>query len=737
MLMISNTTRFMALFSGYTKAYGTYNARMLGGSGKQKPKQWKVDRPTTADTFKNHLNGQQPLGIYLLNDNEMVRFAAIDIDLYPFDHTKLSKQLDEWGLPFVVCNSKSGGAHVYVFFREPEDPARVIAELRKVSEALGYPDAEVFPKQIKRPPGDYGNYINLPFFDHPKLSYNCWDGGQQLGLDGFLDLAESRLTNLAAFSAAIAKAGLEPRGMSEPPVNGHTIAGRNDFLFRFGCSVRDAVEDEAALLKMLQQKNRRATVSDHLNFGTEGPLPTNEVEQLCKSVVAQKQKERKNDVKQVIEELNMCHAHVMVGSKARILHIKSDPDHGWNIHEFYQQADFKSHYANRKVRVGKQLKTVGELWLSHPERRSYEGVTFNPNGASEGYYNLFQGFPVEPARGDCGLYLDHIQNNICKGDEDLYEYVINWMADAIQNPGRRPGVALVIRGKQGVGKGVFVNEFRRLFGPHGIQVTQSSHLVGNFNAHLRDKLLVFADEAFWAGDKRAEGQLKAMVTEENNIVEMKGVDARDAPNFARLIMASNNDWVVPASVDQRRFVVMEAGNARMQDSSYFKALRDQMEQGGRQALMQFLLDRDLSGVELRRIPRTDALAEQQLRSLDSVGQWLYAALDAGGFEEQGAGGVADFRPWPEFLQITEVHACYLFYCKRHSYPRPVLSSALGKRLNELLPSIEKRRISIGKGRKNAYLFTSLDNARDEFVKVNRLTSIRWAEDEALRLQQVS
>ena len=202
-------------------------------------------------------------------------------------------------------------------------------------------------------------------------------------------------------------------------------------------------------------------------------------------------------------------------------------------------------------------------------------------------------------------------------------------------------------------------------------------------------------------------------------------------------MASNNDWVVPASVDQRRFVVMEVGNARMQDSAYFKALRDQMEQGGRQALMQFLLDRDLSGVELRRIPRTDALAEQQLRSLDSVGQWLYAALEAGGFEEQGAGGVADFRPWPEFLQITEVHACYLFYCKRHSYPRPVLSSALGKRLNELLPSIEKRRISIGKGRKNAYLFTFLDEARDEFVKVNRLTSIRWAEDEELRLQQVS
>lgn len=62
---------------------------------------------------------------------------------------------------------------------------------------------------------------------------------------------------------------------------------------------------------------------------------------------------------------------------------------------------------------------------------------------------------------------------------------------------------------------------------------------------------------------------------------------------------------------------------------------------------------------------------------------------------------------------------------------------MGKRLKELLPSVEKRRITIGKRRNNAYIFTSLDDTRDEFVKVNRLTSIKWEEDEELRLQQVS
>ena len=116
MSKLSDTERFMTLFSGYTRAYSTYDARMLGSPGKQKPTHRKVDSTPSTTTFKNHLNGQQPLGIYLLDGNELVRFAAIDIDLYPFDHAKLARQLDEGELPFIVCNSKSGGAHAYVFF---------------------------------------------------------------------------------------------------------------------------------------------------------------------------------------------------------------------------------------------------------------------------------------------------------------------------------------------------------------------------------------------------------------------------------------------------------------------------------------------------------------------------------------------------------------------------------------------------------------------------------------------
>ena len=120
--MEDNVGRFMALFSGYTKAYGTYNPQTLGMPGKQKPSYMKVDALPTSQRFQHHLEGNQPIGIYLLDDDEMVRFAAIDIDAYPIDHAKISQQLEKWGLPFVVCNSKSGGAHIYAFFEMAEYP---------------------------------------------------------------------------------------------------------------------------------------------------------------------------------------------------------------------------------------------------------------------------------------------------------------------------------------------------------------------------------------------------------------------------------------------------------------------------------------------------------------------------------------------------------------------------------------------------------------------------------------
>ena len=97
--------------------------------------------------------------------------------------------------------------------------------------------------------------------------------------------------------------------------------------------------------------------------------------------------------------------------------------------------------------------------------------------------------------------------------------------------GAAAGAAIVLRGKEGVGKGVSVTIFGRLFGAHFRHISQGKHLTGNFNVHLQQCTLLFADEAFFAGDRGHESTLKALITEDTIQIEPKGLDLYSVRNL--------------------------------------------------------------------------------------------------------------------------------------------------------------------------------------------------------------
>lgn len=275
-----------------------------------------------------------------------------------------------------------------------------------------------------------------------------------------------------------------------------------------------------------------------------------------------------------------------------------------------------------------RMEPIIKQFIASEKRRVYEkGITFDPGDCAEGYYNLFKGFPVAPAQGDCSRFWDHVEVIICAGNATLYTYMRKWMAHLFQRPTELPGVAPVLRGTQGLGKGVFVQHLGRLVGPHFVQVTQAQHLLGKFNMHQANKLLVFADEAVWGGDKKQEGVLKGLITEPHIQVEPKGVDVITMRSYRRFIFASNADWAVARDHDDRRFLVLDVSDARKQDLAYFAALDQQMKAGGYEALMYDLLHEDLDGFRPQKMPQTSNGFDLKLRSC-SVLQWLYSTLDA-------------------------------------------------------------------------------------------------------------
>lgn len=386
-----------------------------------------------------------------------------------------------------------------------------------------------------------------------------------------------------------------------------------------------------------------------------------------------------------LRKLNEDHAVIEdIGGRCRV--ISEVMDYALQRERISRQSfeDFRNRYMHLQVVVGQDKDghdvkmPLGKWWLMNQNRRQYRTIMFAPGREVPDAFNLWRGFACEAKPGSCELFLKHVHDNVCAGNEQHFEYYMNWMARAVQKPDSPGEVAIVMRGRMGTGKSFAVKAFGSLWGRHFLQVSDSKHLVGSFNAHLRDCVVLFGDEAFYAGDKKHEAILKTMVTEETIMIEGKGVDAEAAPNYVHLMMASNSDWVVPAGTDERRFFVLDVGDRQMQNKDYFKAIRAELDSGGREALLHLLMTRDLTGFDVRQFPKTEALQEQKLLSLGPEENWWFEKLMEGRTLSEADG-------WQGEVMKADLQRDYLLYAERQKIMRRASPTALGKFLKRVLP----------------------------------------------------
>lgn len=314
-----------------------------------------------------------------------------------------------------------------------------------------------------------------------------------------------------------------------------------------------------------------------------------------------------------VEELNERYAVIRDGSRVRIGTIRRDPQmddrESWDL---MSEADF---------RLLERKRPEADIWLQSEARREFpNGFVFDPTGREHaGYLNLWKGWAVEPAAGDWSRIKAHIYEVLASGHHEHGDYIERWIAWMLQHPDKPAEVATVLRGEKGVGKGVIGRALGRIAGQHGIHLSSSPLMTGRFNSHMRDCVYMFGDEALWAGDKEGEGQLKRMITEDTLVIEGKGRDAIVTPNRLHIMLASNEDWVIPASADERRFAAFDVSSARRGDRAYFEALQAQIESGGLSAMLHDLLAIDLGRWHPRfDIPITEALRLQVQHSEDPM-----------------------------------------------------------------------------------------------------------------------
>ena len=397
-------------------------------------------------------------------------------------------------------------------------------------------------------------------------------------------------------------------------------------------------------------------------------------------IVSQKKKEELNNA---LEEMNGRYAVVQIGETARVADFE-----GRDI-TFLKKNDFLTFHGNKSAWIedddtGKIKKVpIAKNWLEWPHRRTYEKLVFKPAAKSvdEGSYNLWRGWPVKPKKdgGSFALFFDHIKTNICNGDEEIFRWVIGWLCDLFQNPAQKIGVALVLRSpEEGTGKGFFVNKIGALIGRHFDTYLHSERIVGKFNAHLRDKLLVFMDEAMWAGDKQARGVLYGLITEPTITVEAKGMMPEQTDSYLRVVMASNHDWVAPAGPTARRFCVLDVANYSRNNGKYFQDIEDELKSGGYSALLWYFLNTPYDREFIRKPIKTAALMDQKVSGLENELAWFYECVKYNKIGDAEFGTTIAI----DTIRTEDFYNAYIAWAEKNAIRKPCPRTTLTRSINK-------------------------------------------------------
>ena len=235
--------RFKDIFEGLDRAHGVTIVGESNGNGqKVKGKSFVKREMVTPELWLKHLQGTENLGIIPINDDNECKWGCIDIDSYAeFDHKKLINKIKILKLPLIVCRSKSGGAHVFLFSSNYVSARVMQDKLNEIRSVLGYGGSEVFPKQRElKSKDDTGNFLNLPYFNGDDTVRYAFDNdGEAASLEGFYKLYETKVVTADIIESLEIKRPQTPYSDGPPCIelmaqNKIGEGGRNNALFHYG-----------------------------------------------------------------------------------------------------------------------------------------------------------------------------------------------------------------------------------------------------------------------------------------------------------------------------------------------------------------------------------------------------------------------------------------------------------------------------------------------------------------------
>lgn len=303
-----------------------------------------------------------------------------------------------------------------------------------------------------------------------------------------------------------------------------------------------------------------------------------------------KKQERPSDGDITDEELNDVFAgwHY-VSSVNRMVHPES--------RAVFDKERFDTFMANR-------VRRAMAIYAQWSERSVKARLTYLPGQPvlMEDSINMWRPTELNPKTGDVQPWLDHIRSFYA---HDECEHTLNWLAHTLQNPGTKPGHALLMGSKhEGIGKDLWLLPIRAAFGKYNVSEIGADSLSSQFNEWLAYKHLIIIQEVWTGARRELSNQLKPLLSAppDEIMVNEKGIARYPIPNICAAVMLTNHKDAVSMAAEDRRYFVMWSEVAP-KDPHYYSRFFDWVSDPDNQShVYHYLLHRDLRGFNVKAPP---------------------------------------------------------------------------------------------------------------------------------------
>lgn len=374
------------------------------------------------------------------------------------------------------------------------------------------------------------------------------------------------------------------------------------------------------------------------------------------------------------------------------------------------------------LRQRKPMVTIGR-----PEFYPY----LHESPVPENVMNTFTGFPMKewddgPWREvdvkSSKMYI-HLRDYMCAGNPVLFKYLIGWLADMIQNPGKVPGTALMFISKAGAGKDLLAEFCSYILGAqYFTSYEQSEEFYNKFNAKKENKLMIVVNEMS-ASDKAHSDVLKAQITQKRIDIQHKGSNTYSVKHCSRYLMFTNNYNSLYLEGGDRRYCLFDCVSVQGEFRPYFNGLRAQYRTPTHiKAWFEFLANYSL-GTEswqvpgakfsVRDFPNTELRAKRMNKNMPNAYKFLiertesqmeaYAEGEPTFDCEFLDGGEKSYSG--EFFHRVRAYDLYVVWCSR-SGERAVKKDTFLEKLEQLGIPLNKRHYVGGKRKRGVAIIPS-------------------------------